>query len=127
MCGKPTVRLCNELLVKTLLTAARFVTGDQHDRVALRIESEGDAPFAIGGREAHLLHVGMFGAVERVHIRPTKLRAVFAKKLGDGQQFGLDGALKSGKLCLEGIMQLNVSNHIASKLYGVKGDRAMTC
>lgn len=127
MSGKPAVRLCNELLVETLLTAARFVACDQYDRVALGVESEGNAPFAIGGREAHLLHVGMFGAVERVHVRSTKLRAVLAKEFGDGQEFGLDGALKSGKLCLEGIMQLNVPSYIASRLCKVKGGWATAC
>src|SRR3546814_6588259 len=82
----------------------------------VRVEGKGGAPFAIGGRETHLLHIGVFGPVERVHIWPTKEGAIVGKQLRDSEEFRLDVWLKDRKLRLEGIMQPNFPSHIASRL-----------
>lgn len=124
MFGKPAVRFGNKMLVKALLTTARLVARNQNDGVPLRIEREGCTPFPVRGREAHFLHVGVFRAFERIDVRATQLRAEFGKQLRDGQKFGLNPALESQKLRLEGIMQSDVPVHIASKLCRVKGESA---
>ncbi len=116
MVGKPAIRLCDKLLIEALLANARLVTRDQENSLPFRVKREGCAPFAVGGRETHLLHVGVFRALERVDIGPTELRAVFGEQLRDGQQFGLDPALENQKLRLEGVMQSDVPVHIASRL-----------
>src|SRR3546814_19104809 len=93
------------LLVETLLAAARFVARHKQNCLPFRVEGKGGAPFAIGGRETHLLHIGVFGPVERVHIWPTKEGAIVGKQLRDREEFRVDVWLKDRKLRLEGIMQ----------------------
>ena len=116
MSGIPTVRFCYKLLVETLLTAAGFVARDEKDGLPFGIEGEGSTPFAVGGRETHLLHIGVLRAVERVGVWPTELRTEFAEQFRNRQQLGLNLALESQELRLEGVMQPNIPGHIASKL-----------
>lgn len=106
MVGKPAIRLRDKPLVNAFLVNAGLVACDEDDRLAFRVEDEGSAPFAVGGRETHLLHICVLRALERIDIRPTKPRAILGKEPGDGQQFGLDRALESQKLCLERVRNL---------------------
>src|SRR3546814_17193693 len=76
------------LLVETLLAAARFVARHKQNCLPFRVEGKGGAPFAIGGRETHLRHIGVFGPVERVHQWPTKAGAIVGKQLRD--QIGIE-------------------------------------
>ena len=69
----------NQFLVKTLLTDARFIPGDEHDGAALWVECKGNAPDAVIGGKAQFLHVGMAGAFERVAMRPLQRGAKFAQ------------------------------------------------
>src|SRR3546814_7302699 len=94
MLGKSLIRLRDKLLVETLLAAARFVARHKQNCLPFRVEGKGGAPFAIGGRETHLLHIGVFGPVERVHIWPTKEGAIVGKQLRDSEEFRLDVWLK---------------------------------
>jgi hypothetical protein len=72
---KSFVGLCNELTIESLIAAARLVSRDQKDRVAFRIEHEGDALDTVRRVEAQLLHIRVTRAFERIDAGPAELRA----------------------------------------------------
>jgi len=114
MCGKPEIRLGDELLVEAILASAGLVTGHKHDRPSFGIEGEGGAPFAIRRLEAQLLHIGVLRALQRIRVRPSKLWTILGQQLGDGEQRVLDGLLKGQKLRLEGVMEFDFPSHLYS-------------
>jgi hypothetical protein len=71
---KSFVGLCYELAIKSLLGAARLVSRDQKDRVAFRIEREGDAPDTVCRVKAQLLHIRVPRTFERIDAGPAELR-----------------------------------------------------
>lgn len=105
MVGKSAVGFCDKLLVETHLATARLVACDHDDGVPLRIECEGHMPFAVRGREPHLLHVCVLRAFERVDLGPTEPRTEFGEQLRDGQKFGLNPALERQKLRFGGVVK----------------------
>src|SRR3546814_7459445 len=72
-----------------------FRSRHKQNCLPFRVEGKGGAPFAIGGQETHLLHIGVFGPVERVHIWPTKEGAIVGKQLRDSEEFRLAVWLRS--------------------------------
>jgi hypothetical protein len=64
---KSFVSLCCELAIKSLLAAARLVSRDPKDRVAFRVEREGDAPDAVCRVKARLLHIRVARTFERIN------------------------------------------------------------
>ena len=66
---KPVVRFSDELFIEPLLASAGFVACNKEDRLALRVESESDAPLTIRRAEAELFHIGVTGIVQRVDAR----------------------------------------------------------
>ena len=49
----------DQFTIKPLPYHARFVTGDQKDRLPLWVKREGYPPLPIRGAEAELLHIGV--------------------------------------------------------------------
>src|SRR5579872_1240224 len=63
MRGEPLIGDADQLLVEGLLPLALLVAADQHDRLPLRIEGEGEAPEPVEPKP-QLLHVRERGPVE---------------------------------------------------------------
>ncbi len=112
MGGEATIRQGDELSVEPFLTATGFVAGDKQDRLALRIECEGGAPFAVCRFEPQLFHIGVLRSLERVRVWTTKLRTIVGQQLGDGEQSVLDIMLQREKLRLERVFEFNFPSHI---------------
>ncbi len=72
MAVKPLIGFRYQLPIKTLFTAARLVTRDEKDSLALRVESESNAPNAIIGIKSQLLHVRVAGAFQSIDAGPSE-------------------------------------------------------
>jgi len=72
-----------ELAVKSLL-AARFVSRDQKDRVAFRVEREGDAPDTVCRVKTQLLHIRVARTFERIDAGSPELRTKLLQQQGMG-------------------------------------------
>ena len=79
---KSFVGLCYELAIKSLVAAARLVSRDQKDRVALRVEREGDAPDTVCCVKAQLLHIRVARTFDRIDAGPAELRAKLLQQQG---------------------------------------------
>jgi len=79
---KSFVGLGYELAIKSLLAAARLVSRDQKDRVAFRVEREGDAPDTVRRVKAQLLHICVARTFERIDAGPAELRAKLLQQQG---------------------------------------------
>ncbi len=64
-----------EPAIKSLLAAPRLVSRDQKDRVAFRVEREGDAPHTACRVKTQLIHILVARTVERIDAGPAELRA----------------------------------------------------
>jgi len=87
MSVEPLIGLGDQGLVEPLLRHPRLVARDQKDRLPFGIERVSHPPHPIIRLEPQLLHVGMFGAGERVGMRAAKLRAEDLKQGSRGKQF----------------------------------------
>jgi hypothetical protein len=68
---EPVVGLSYQFAVKSLLAAARLISRNQQDALALRIEGKGHAPFAIRCGKPQFFHIGVARAVERINAGTT--------------------------------------------------------
>jgi len=75
------VCLLNQFPVKSLLIRAGFVSDDQQDCRALRVEGKGNPPRTIRGVEPKLLHVGMLRPVQRIGMGTAELRSEVLEQL----------------------------------------------
>ena len=74
MSVKTVIGLADQLAVKSLFADTRFISCNQEDRLALRVEGKGNSPLTIGRAEPQLLHVCVARVVQRVNAGPSQLR-----------------------------------------------------
>ena len=67
MSAETVIGLADQLAVEPSFAAARFVSCNQKDGVALRIEGKSDSPLTIGRAEPQFFHIRVIGAVQRIH------------------------------------------------------------
>src|SRR3989304_551160 len=72
---KARVRFFDELAIKPLFAAARFIPAHQQNGLPLGVEGEGDAPHAVRSVEPKFLHVCVTRSFQRIHARPAQCRA----------------------------------------------------
>ena len=71
------------------------------------VEGEGESPFSIRRAEAHLLHVRMPRAVQRVYPWPSQQRSELFQQVSDGIDFVLDLSVQIAKLRHELVMEVD--------------------
>src|SRR5258708_5494947 len=71
MSVKSSIRLGDELLVKSPFAYSRLVARQQQNGMALRIEGKGYAPYAIGGIKSQFFHICVARFVQRVNAGPS--------------------------------------------------------
>ena len=64
----------DQLAIEPLLANTGFVSCNEQDRLALRIESKSNSPYTISHAEPQFLHVWESGVSQSVHIWPAQLR-----------------------------------------------------
>jgi hypothetical protein len=64
------------------VAAVRLVSRDQKDRVAFRVECEGDAPDTVCRVKGQLLHIRVARTFERIGAGPAELRASLLQQQG---------------------------------------------
>ncbi len=94
MRGEPGIRDPDEIFVEPILAHSRFTSANQQNRAPLEIEGEAKPPFAIGKRESQLLHVRVLRAVQRVAMRPPKLRSKLPRQPCQRCDFKLNSSRK---------------------------------
>src|SRR5580704_13274203 len=108
---KSSVGLCDELAIKSLLPAARLISRDQKYRIAFRVECEGDAPDAVCGVKAQLLHIRVARTLEGIDARPAKLRAKLLQQQGMSAQLTLHVIGQRVEFRIEVLVELNFPGH----------------
>jgi len=99
------VCLLNQFPVKSLLIRAGFVSADQQDCRALRVEGKGNPPRTIRGVEPKLLHVGMLRPVQRIGMGTAELRSEVLEQLAQRRKLVLRGFRQFCELRIELRMQ----------------------
>jgi len=79
---KSFVGLRYEPAIKFLLAAARLVSRNRKDRVAFRVEREGDAPDTVCRVKAQLLHIRVARTLERIDTGSSELWAKLLQQQG---------------------------------------------
>lgn len=90
MLVKPLVSFADQLAVKPLLAAARFVTRNEQDAPVFRIERESSTPDSVRGVKAQLLHVRAPGILERISTRASEFRSKLLEQARQGKNLVLD-------------------------------------
>ena len=85
MSVKTVIGLADQLAVKSLFADTRFISCNQEDRLALRVEGKGHSPLTIGRAEPQLLHVCVAQVVQRVNAGPAQLRPKLLQQAGQRQ------------------------------------------
>jgi hypothetical protein len=108
---KSIIGLSDELAVKALLAASRFVSSDKQGSSASWIEGKSQPPNSTGGIEAHLLHVGVARSIERIYTWPPKLRAKLFNQASMGEDLVLHLFGQFVKLGLELLTDFDSPGH----------------
>ena len=108
------IRLLDQIALEALLATARLVTRYQQDRFALRIKSEGYAPFAVSGGKAQFLHIGVPRAVKCIGARAAELRTELLEQEGESKNFLLHLLGQSVEFGLKLIANCNHPRHSRS-------------
>ena len=101
------VGLTEQFAVEALFTAPGFVSRNQEDALAPRIEGKGYSPLAAGRAEPQLLHIRVAGAVQRIDARPSQLRPELLEQAGQGQNLRPHVFVQREELRLEFIANLD--------------------
>ena len=82
--------LGDQLAIESPLANAGFVSRNQEDRPALRIERKSHPPFPIGRAEPQLFHIRVARAIQCVDARPPQLRSELLKNARQRQNLRLN-------------------------------------
>lgn len=108
---KTVVGLTDQFAVETLFTAPGFISRNQKDALALRIEGKGYSPLAAGRTEPQFLHIRVAGAVQRIDARPPQLRSELLEQAGQSQNLRPYIFVQRGEFRFEFIANLDVLAH----------------
>jgi hypothetical protein len=98
----------DQLTIEPRLAAAGFITCNEKDSSPFRVEGERYTPDSTGGVKPQLLHVCVARAVERIHARPSELRAELLEQGRVREQFILHLLGQCIELGVEIFMKENV-------------------
>jgi hypothetical protein len=101
------VGLMEQFAVEALFTAPGFVSRDEQDTLAPRIEGKGYPPLAASRAEPQLLHIRVAGAVQRIDARPPQLRPELLEQAGQSQNLRPYVFVQREELRLEFITNLD--------------------
>jgi hypothetical protein len=101
----PDVGNCDQSFVKAFLICATFVPGHKQDRISLRIKCKGHTPDLALPRKTQFLHVGVSGAVQRIHSWSPKIWAEFNQQFRVSQHLILQTFVQIIELSIEVIME----------------------
>lgn len=112
------VRETNEPFVEPLLVGTALVPTHEKDRLPIRVEGEGDAPYLALPAETQFLHVGVFRSLQCVDGGASEGRPKLAQQQGMGEKLILQALGKGLKLAVEFVVEKYRPTHGVH--YGVK-------
>src|SRR5205809_2679997 len=97
------ISLADQLPVEPFFAAARFISSNQEDGLALGVESKGHSPFTVGRAEPQFLHICVTRAHQGINAGPAQI----AEKEGQRQNLCPHVFLQRDELRLKLVADLN--------------------
>jgi len=111
MSVEAVIRLPDQFPVEPLFTGTRFISCNQEDRLAFRIEGKRYSPFTIGSTEPQLLHIRVARAVHRIDAGSPQLRSELLQEPSQRQNFNTHVLSQCEELRLKLVADFNDPRH----------------